>query len=323
MSKSLGRVVLLLTLFFPLSPLASVRKDIQALYIEKYENKAMFLKIPIQGLRQVVYANESGIERGATGTGFPWTFQVGEQVRIVDLRFRSDVIHLKFSSVDLSREGELLFRFPRPLQSDFLQEPSFDNALKSCFTEGISYTDIESAKVDFIKSQYHDLISHLASATGTSSNVVVGAISERNPKYQKAVREAEEVRQRVQTVQSELEREKVSRQSLQSQLSNLQAQRRESQSKVQRLMRERDHTSQQRRSLEKQLAGAQEQNRTYERQINQLASSLDVEGEANTNLGQRVAALNESLISLKNERTTLSQKLEQATIQLEELRKKQ
>ena len=321
MKQSVGRCLLVLALLYPSSGLAGVSRDIQARYVEEYENKAMFLKIPIRGLRQIVYVNEDGIQLDRASAGFPLAFRVGEQVRIVDVQFRDELIRFKFSAIDLSREGELIFRFFSPLQTDFSQEASFSGALQACVTEGISYTEIESAKAEFVKNQYDEFIRQFASATDTSPDFVVDAISERNPKYQEAIRAAAEVRGKLQSLVSDLDREKTSRRQLQSQLSNLQAQLRENQSEILRVRRERDRVFEQKRSLEQQLEATQKSSREYEQQVDQLASSLDVELAANTNLGQRVGALNDSVTSLKTERTTLFEKVEQASHQLEELRR--
>ena len=137
----------------------------------------------------------------------------------------------------------------------------------------------------------------------------------------KPFRAAAEVRGKLQSLVSDLDRGKTSRRQLQSQLSNLQAQLRENQSEILRVRRERDRVSEQKRSLEQQLEATQKSSREYEQQVDQLASSLDVELAANTNLGQRVGALNDSVTSLKTERTTLFEKVEQASHQLEELRR--
>ena len=115
MKQSVGRCLLVLALLYPSSGLAGVSRDIQARYVEEYENKAMFLKIPIRGLRQIVYVNDDGIQLDRASAGFPLAFRVGEQVRIVDVQFRDELIRFKFSAIDLSREGELIFRFFSPL----------------------------------------------------------------------------------------------------------------------------------------------------------------------------------------------------------------
>ena len=321
MKQSAGRCLLALSLFGPSTGLAGVSRDVQARYAEKYENKAMFLKVSIRGLRQIVYVKKDGIRLDRGSAGLPLAFRVGERVRIVDLQFRDDRIRFKLSAIDLSREGELIFLFSDSLQTDFPQEAGFAGAVQDCLTEGISYTEIESAKAEFIKNEYDEFIRQFAAATGASPDFVVDAISERNPKYRKAIEEVQQTRGKLQSLAADLEAEKASRGKLQSQLVNLQAQQREDQSEVQRVRAERDQVSEQKLSLEQRLETVQKSSREYERQVDQLARNLDVEAAAKTNLGQRVGALNDSVASLKTDRATLSEKVGQANRQLGELRR--
>ena len=92
----------------------------------------------------------------------PLLFKVGDQVRITDVSFRNDSVRFKIASLETTVQGEIAFQFPRQLEQDFPQRGNFDVALEATLTEGLSYTDIDSAKEEFITSQFDQFVQQLA-----------------------------------------------------------------------------------------------------------------------------------------------------------------
>ena len=95
---------------------AKIGREIRDQYVAKYENRAMFLKVPVRGLRQVVHVDGTGARLDRSNLGEPVNFKVGEQVRITEVNFKDDSVRFKIASIDLVREGELTFLLPAPIQ---------------------------------------------------------------------------------------------------------------------------------------------------------------------------------------------------------------
>jgi len=63
---------------------AGVRREIENRYVQNYENKALFLKIPIRGRRQIVHVSDTRPTLDPGSAASPLLFKVGDQVRITD-----------------------------------------------------------------------------------------------------------------------------------------------------------------------------------------------------------------------------------------------
>ena len=138
----------LLAIFFSMNLWlsAGVRREIENWYVQNYENKALFLKIPVRGQRQIVYVGDTQPTLDPGSASSPLRFKVGDHVRITDVSFRNDSVRFKIASLEASGVGEIAFEFPRQLEQDFSQRGNFDVTLEATLTEGLSYTDIDSAK---------------------------------------------------------------------------------------------------------------------------------------------------------------------------------
>jgi predicted nucleic acid-binding Zn-ribbon protein len=298
---------------------AGVRREIERSYIERYLNKAMFLKVPVRGTRQQLLVRPSGMTIDRSNMSQPLTFRVGDQVRITRVNFRDASIHFTVAAIDMTREAEVVFAFPGSLGSDFPEQQSFDTALGDAFTEGISYTEIDSAKEQFIKDQYDDLIEHFASATGTSTDFVIRTISEKNPEYRAARAETERARTRAQQLEQELRDEKRARSTVDSELQTLRRELSQARNAAATTREEIQRLSDQRRNLEQQVRQLQSTNEEYERQVTSLWRSIGVDTRANADLGKRVEAASRNFETLRTERTGLTQKLDQVNKQVETL----
>ena len=171
---------------------AGVRRDIQSSYIQNYENKAMFLKVPIRGRRQIIQVSVSGSRLDPASITAPLRFKVGDQVRITEVNFRGDSVRFKLSSLEFTRESELEFRFRQDLQDHFPQRGAFDITLKATLTEGLSYTDIESARQEFIEGEFDQFVEQLALSNNTSYDFVVTVLRDTIPDYQALRLEADQ-----------------------------------------------------------------------------------------------------------------------------------
>ncbi len=298
---------------------AGVPGEIKDIYIQEYKNKAMFLKIPVRGFRQVVHIADSGPMLDPSNIQ-PIAFKVGDQVRILEVDFRGDVIRFKVASIDLSRESQIDFTFAVEPDDRFTQRPAFDAALAASFTEGISYTEVDSAKEEFIQGQFDQLISQFAATTGTSPDFVIKTISEKNPEYRAAKAEAAQARTRIQNLEQDLRRESQERKELESQASQVRRELAQSKSALENLTQERNRLTTNTETLRDQVRELQaanrqfeQKNREYERQVNDLVKNLDVKSASNMQLGEQVG-------TLTTERASLSQKIDQVNTQLSNLR---
>ncbi|MFB3904993.1 MAG: hypothetical protein ACE15E_16200 [Acidobacteriota bacterium] len=312
-------VLLLVFLAFLLPAFAGIRKEIQNEYLQKYKNRAMFLKIPVRGFRQVVLVGE-GMTIDKSNASQPISFKVGEQVRITDLKFEDSSILFRLAAIDMSKESDLIYRFATELTDDFPQKAAFDSALNGTLTEGLSYTDIDSAKENFIQGQFDDLIQQFAASTGTTPDYVIKTISEKNPEYRQAKADARDAKARAQEAEQQLRGEQKARKDAEADALTARREITQLRSTLGTLRDERTQLASDKSALQREVAQLQARNQEYDHQINELIRNLGVQTDAKANVGKRVEAVNRSFDSLRNERSGLAQKLGQVTRELDNLR---
>ena len=306
----------LLAIFFCMSLWlnAGVRREIENWYAHNYENKALFLKIPIRGTRQIVYVGDTGPTLDPGSANFPLLFKVGDQVRITDVNFRDDSVRFKIASLEVSGEGEIAFEFPRRLQQDFPQRGIFDVALEATLTEGLSYTDIDSAKEEFIKSQFDQLVQRLARSNNTSEDFVVKTLGEEVPTYRLTTSKLQEVEQM-------LLEETEARQRIQADLVRLRAELDQTETQLSTLQSERDGLETKIKSAERQTDEFRKSTRDYEQQVDALVKNLNLKTSSATSLSAQVKILNESIDTLHQERIRHARELQDTTTQLAQFQK--
>jgi len=307
----------LIVIFFSMSLWlnAGVRREIENWYAQNYENKALFLKIPIRGRRQIVHVSDTRPTLDPGSATSPLLFKVGDQVRITDVSFRNDSVRFKVASLEASGRGEIAFQFPRQLEQDFPQRGNFDVALEATLTEGLSYTDIDSAKEEFIKNQFDQFVQQLARSNNTSNDFVVKTLGEKVPTYRLATSKLVEVEQ---TLLEETE----ARQQLQSDLAPLRAELDQTRTQLSTLQSERDNLETKVRSAELQTDEFRKSTRDYEQQIESLVKSLNLKSSSATSLSAQVKILNESITTLQQERISRARELLDATTQLAQYQEK-
>ena len=277
-----------------------VRRDIEQWYTKNYENRAMFLKIPVRGQKQVVHVRDSGPNLAQTGGG-PLYFKVGDQVRITDLDFKSRSIRFKVASTNLSREVEIEFDFPVELRNNFAQRAAFDKALQATFTEGLTYSDIESAKEEFVQSQFDEFVKRLVVSSDTSSESVIEAVTDRIPAYRELQRKAVQTQKKLEQAQANLQRETSTREQLQSEVERRTLELNQSREMVSRLQEEQGQLLDKTKSLEIRTDQFRRSRQGYEDQLKHMG-----------NLGKQIEDLKGGLNWVKKQRDELSTKLERA-----------
>ena len=310
--KTLEELSLLVVLLAASSWLgAAVLKEVANSYVQTYENKAIFLKVPIQGQRQLVHVRRNRPSLGA-GTG-SLLFKVGEQVRITDVGFRGDSVRFKITSVDARTQAEIIFQFPQPLVTDFPQRAAFDAALAATLTEGLSYAEIDTAKEQFIEAEFGRFLGRLARASDTSQDFVRKALTRNMPDYESLTNETDVVRTELEDVQRVLDREKTARQKAETELNRSRREQGE-------LRSERDNLSERLKSLQREMELLKKSSQSHERQIKELVQSLNVKDSSSETLGNQVQILRESVESLGQQRMEASRKLGDANRELLDLR---
>jgi hypothetical protein len=301
----------LLAIFFSMNLWlsAGVRREIENWYVQNYENKALFLKIPIRGQRQIVYVGDTQPTLDPGSAASPLIFKVGDQVRITDVNFRNDSVRFKIASLELSGVGEIAFEFPRQLEEDFSQRGNFDVALGATLTEGLSYTDIDSAKEEFIKSQFDQFVQQLARSNDTTNDFVMTTLGEKIPTYRLATSKLQEVEQI-------LLEETAARQQNQSDLARLRVELDQTKTQLSTLQSEQDDLLNEIASAERQTAEFKKRAQDHEQQIDSLVKNLNLKSSSATSLSAQVKVLNESIDALQQEQMSRARKLQDVTTQL-------
>jgi predicted nucleic acid-binding Zn-ribbon protein len=286
-----------------------VGREIRDEYVQRFENKAVFLKVPVRGLQQVVHVLDSGAKLDRGNLNQPVSFKVGDQVRIIDVNFRDKMVRFRFSSVDTTREGSLEFRFPAPTQQAFPQRENFEKSLASSLTEGLSYKELESAKGEFIRGQVKTLVREFAATTNTPDDVVLRTIVEDSPQYQELEREFSQIRQKNQTLDRDVSRLGRTSREQRARIADMTVELDRLRTQVRELERDENLAARTRQSLEGQLKDAQVK-------MSELLGSLNLKAASNSELDNRMQSLSAGIESARREREKLSEELAQARADL-------
>jgi len=285
---------------------AGVRRDIQSSYLQNYQNKAMFLKVPIRGRRQIIHVQVNGSRLDPASIIDSLSFKVGDQVRITEVNFRGDSVRFQVSSLDLTRQSELEFRFRQDLQDHFPQRGAFDITLKATLTEGLSYTDIETARQEFIEGEFDQFVDQLARSNDTSSDFVVTILRDKIPDYQALRLGAEKTKGLLQKAEEDLQQEMKVRSRAESEITRLEGQLNQNRSELDRLANER-------KTL---MAETDRLSGNYESQVKRLIETLNVKTSSATSLEAQVDVLNESIGTLRDERLSRGRQVQDLSQQI-------
>ncbi len=323
MSGSLAKAIRFAYWVFPgfiaaASLLGGVSREVENEYRARYANRALFLKLPVYGERQVVYPREGGVVP-EPGGALPLTFKVGEQVRITDLDFKDSAIEFRLSSVDLVKRGVLVFSFGQSLTHTFAHRDAFEAALAASFTEGLTYRDIDQAKERYIQGQFDRLVRQFAETTGSAPDAVLESMLRAIPQYRELQQRAEENEQRARALAASLKEEQGTRTKAVAEVEGLRRRVSELERSGSTVQRERDELTAERDRLRRELQELQSANRRFQEQVSAVAAKLDVQLDSNAQLGRQVQSLSQNIDALQRERSELSQKagrLEERVAQL-------
>lgn len=283
---------------------AGISRPIQDQYRRDYENKAMFLKIPIYTARQMVYISGRSF-RFEPGAGAP-RHKVGDQLRVLQMDFGGDEIKLRMGEIASPGFIEILFKFDVALQEGFPNRDVFDRALQGVLTEGLKYTDIEGAKRGFVQEQFDRAVSEIAGAAAISREATLRNIAPQVPAYQDAQRELENLRARIQDLSAQLaqsgsenrklETETKAQQSELSRLKNANAALQEKiESSVSQVSR-----------LGEELKDAKGNAQGYQRELASIQRSLNIRVDSNRDLSAQIADLGQAMRKLQKDNDALA-----------------
>jgi CII-binding regulator of phage lambda lysogenization HflD len=286
---------------------AGVSRAVQQEYRERYENKAMVLKVPLYGDRQTVRITGPGY-RVEPGSGTP-RFKVGDQLRVMEVSFSGDQVRFRLSPVTTSETVELSFQFDAGLEDDFPNRKVFDQALGAVLTEGLRYTEIDDARRQFVTGHFERSVRELAEAASISRDAALEQIAPLLPAYQQAKRETASLEERLRKISAQLEAARGENRELQSQVGNLEAESsrlKRSSSELEQRMRA---SSSQISRLGEELRAAQGTAQGYQKELAEIQRSLNLKAEAGKDLSRQIAELGRALRTLQGEKETLTGKV--------------
>lgn len=278
---------------------AGVSQDIQDQYKRNYENKAMFLKIPIYTQKQVVDI-EGRTFRAVPGVGSP-LYKVGEQFRITEVDFGGDVIKFRLTDIKTQAEAEIDFRFPVNLQESFPGREVFDRALESTFTEGLSYKDIDDAKTVFLKGEFDRSVDRIADATSLSRDVVLGKVAPLVPAYDEMKRDRDGLDAKVKDLAAQIADLKTGNLELESKINDREAELKRLIGSNASMRESMGNSKAQIEKLQAELRDTKATAQKFEREIATIQSSLNVQSDSNRDLTKDNAKLADRIRALQDD----------------------
>ena len=291
-------------IMIPGTSFAGVSRAIQDRYRKEWENKALFLKIPIYGEKTWIQITGNNF-RAEEGMGTA-RYKVGDQLRILSLDFANDEIRFKMGQV-ASAVGvaEIIFKFDSNLLENFPNSDVFERALQGTFTEGLKFTDIEEAKRGYVEDQFDRAVREMAVTSGTNRESVLKAISPRIPAYQEALKDIDNLKSRNQDLSGQLAQTQSDNRKLESEL-------RSQVSESNRLRKENASLNEKIESSSSQLGKLGEEIRnvrglaqSYQKEIANVQRSLKMKVDSNRDLGSQIADLGLLLQKLQKDNTAL------------------
>ncbi len=284
---------------------AGVSRAIQDKYRRSYENKALFLKIPVYFERQNIFITGQSF-RAEQGAGATPRYKVGDQLRVVGIDFSNDEIKFKMSAIAGTVVVlEIVYKFDSNLQESFPNSDVFDRALQATFTEGLKYTDLEDAKRSYTEDQFDRTVREMATAAGTSREAVLKSIAPRVPAYQDAMREIEDLKNRNQDLTSQLAQSHSENRRLDGELKTQVSEGARLRSANAALQEKIDQSTSQLTRLGDDLRSARGQTQGYQRELASLQRSLNIKVDANRDLGQQIADLGQAMRKLQKDNESL------------------
>jgi len=278
---------------------AGVSRSIQDKYRAKYENKALFLKVPVHGERQ--YVNITGrTYRAEEGVGQA-RFKVGDQLRVLEMDFSGDEIKFKMGAISSAGIVEIVFKFDSALQETFPNSNVFDDALGYVFTEGLKYSDLEEAKRTYTQDEFEQAVSKIAATSNTSREVVLKNIAPRVPAYEESQREIESLKAHNEEVSSQLSTSQSENRKLDAELRNSQAEVARLRSANTSLQEKIDSSTSQLSKLGEDLRTVRGATQGYQKELASIQRSLNLKVDTGGDLSTQISDLGQALRKLQKD----------------------
>lgn len=285
-------------------PYAGVSRVIQDRYRSNYENKALFLKIPIFSEKQYVYITGQSFRHDLALAGTQ-RFKVGDQLRILGLDFGGEEIKFKLGSLDNTSVIELIFKFDSPLQENFPNSGVFDKALGATFTEGLKYTDLDDAKRTYVEQEFDRATRNIATTSGTNRDTVLKYVAPLLPAYQDATHEIENLQARTQDLSKQIERSQADNRKLESESRSQQGEIARLRNQAASLQEKIDNSTSQLVKLGDDLRSAKGVSQSYQRELTNLQRSLKIKIDPNRDLASQIADVGQVMQKIQKENDDL------------------
>lgn len=284
---------------------AGVSREIQERYRQKYENKALFLRIPIFADRAYMLISGRTFRPERLAADVPPRFKVAEQVRVLGLDFGRDEIKFKLGAIGGPALAELIFKFDAELQEKFPNSDVFDAALQGAFSEGLKFSDLEEARRTHAQEQFERAIAEIAGASGSNRETVLGFIAPQVPAYQDAVRDVENLKKKSQELAAQIQRLQAENRDLQSGLRAGEAEVARLRSLSASLQEKIETTTSQLARIREDLRAAQGERAGYQKEIANLQRSLRLKSDAGRDPGAQLVEIAQAAQKLQKDREEL------------------
>lgn len=280
---------------------AGVSRPIQDKYRRAYENKALFLKIPVFSEKQYVQLRGGSISPDQGPDSGSARFKVGDQVRVLGLDFGGDEIRFKLGAISGAGLAEIIFRFDSPLQETFPNSDVFESAVRATFTEGLKYSDLEDAKRGYVEDQFERVVREIAATSGASRETVLKNMAPHLPAYQDAMRDIENLRNRTQDLNEQISQLRSENRKLDADLKSQQSDAARLRSANQGLQEKIDSSTQQLSRLGEDLRSARGVTQGYQKELASLQRSLNIKVDTNRELGSQISELGQAMRKLQKD----------------------
>ncbi len=304
-SEIRGRILNLMVfvLISTLTGFAGVSREIQESYKREYEDKALFIKIPVFSEKQYVYISGQNIQHDRVSQ--PALYKVGDQLRVLLIDFSGDSIKFKMSGIDKSIPIEIIFKFDSDLQDYFPNKDVFDRALQSTFTEGLKYTDIEEAQRSFVIQQFERAVSEIAELSAAKRESVLKSIAPSIPVYQDAQRDIANLKDKIQEISEQRTQLQEENRNLKSDLNTSQTELLRLQSTNSALQQKIDNSELQITKLGSEINSAKGTAQRYQKELDSLQRSLNLKVDANKGLATQIDELGQAMRKLQKDNENL------------------
>ena len=286
------------------SGFAGVSRSIQEQYKRDYENKALFLKIPIYSEKQIIHISDQGF-RAEPDSG-ALRFKVGDQLRVLLVDFSGDAIKFRMGGIAAPGTIEICFQFDANLQESFPNKGSFDRALDSTFTEGLKYADIDEAKRGYVENQFERSVGEIAASASVSRDMVLKSVAPLVPAYQDSRRENENLRGRIQDISSQLSQSQSENRKLDSDSKSQQAEISRLRSVNAALQEKIDNSTSQMSRLGDELRDARGSAQGYQKELANIQRSFNLRVDAGRDLASQIVDLGQAMKKMQKDNDALS-----------------